>query len=47
MWEMILDRIPSTVALVYTVAAFLVPYGIYKLNNKLHQYGDPPWKEKE
>ncbi|WP_194842114.1 hypothetical protein [Gracilibacillus salitolerans] len=46
MWENILGKLPDKLILVCTVLSFLVPYVIYKINQKLHQNGDPPWKKK-
>lgn len=28
-----------------TILAFVIPFAIYKINNWLHQYGDPIWKQ--
>ncbi|WP_058304105.1 hypothetical protein [Gorillibacterium timonense] len=38
-------RIPSIEVMGYTVLAFLIPYAVYRVNQLLHQYGDPPWKK--
>lgn len=45
MWEKILDSLPSFKGYLTTVAAFAIPFVVYKLNQKLHQIGDPPWKK--
>ena len=29
------------------ILVFVIPYTIYKINNKLHQYGDQSWKKDE
>jgi len=29
------------------IAAFVIPYGIYKINQHLHKRSDPPWKKEE
>jgi len=47
MWENLLGRLPFMMVMIGTVLAFLVPYIVYKVNQKLHQYGDPPWKKEE
>lgn len=47
MWELIVDRLPDFKGYATAAAAFVIPYAIYKLNNKLHQIGDPPWKKKQ
>ncbi|MBP1970451.1 hypothetical protein J2Z83_002572 [Virgibacillus natechei] len=45
MWESMLGRLPQNLVIVCTVLTFLVPYSVYKINQKLHKYGDPPWKK--
>jgi hypothetical protein len=47
MWEKILGRFPSNLIFVLTVLSVLLPWAIYKINQKLHKYGDPPWKKEE
>ncbi|MFD1171159.1 hypothetical protein [Oceanobacillus picturae] len=47
MLENLMGRLPEKLIMVCTVLAFLVPYAIYKVNQKLHKYGDPPWKKEE
>lgn len=47
MWNMISERIPDMRVLMYTAAAFIIPYCMYKLNLKIHRIGDPPWKKEE
>ncbi|MFC4559430.1 hypothetical protein ACFO3D_14625 [Virgibacillus kekensis] len=47
MWEGILDRLPDWAELICAFAAFAVPYSIFKINTKLHEFGDPPWKKEE
>lgn len=46
MWERITGILPNYLTLLCTGLSFLVPYVIYKVNQKLHKYGDPPWKHK-
>ncbi|MEW9676094.1 hypothetical protein ABRT01_07920 [Lentibacillus sp. L22] len=47
MWTRILELLPEPIVIFYTIVAFLVPLVIYKINRKLHRFGDPPWKEDE
>lgn len=44
---MIIDRLPSLFSLFCTVLAYLIPLSIYKINQKMHEDADPPWKKKE
>ncbi|MCT1904314.1 hypothetical protein M3C91_16430 [Oceanobacillus sojae] len=44
MWDRLSGVLPNYLILLCTVLSFLVPYVIYKVNQKLHKYGDPPWK---
>jgi hypothetical protein len=39
--------LPDKLILVCTILAFAVPYSVYKVNQKLHQYGDPAWKKQK
>lgn len=47
MWEQIIGYLPEKLVLICTVLSFLVPYTIYKINAKLHEFGDPSWKREE
>lgn len=47
MWENLIGRLPEKLILFCTVLAFLIPYAIYKINQKLHKYADPPWKKNQ
>ena len=47
MLENILGRVPSGLILLCAFLSFMVPYLIYKVNTKLHEYGDPPWKKEK
>ena len=47
MWENLIGRLPEKLILLCTVLSFLIPYLIYKINQKLHKYADPPWKKDE
>ncbi|MGN8648009.1 hypothetical protein ACTNEO_18240 [Gracilibacillus sp. HCP3S3_G5_1] len=46
MWEIIIGKLPDKLILIVTILTVLVPYVIYKANQKLHKNGDPPWKKK-
>ncbi|SHG89007.1 hypothetical protein SAMN05216225_10806 [Ornithinibacillus halophilus] len=45
MWQMILERLPSTLGWFYIILSFLLPFLVYKVNQNLHKNGDPPWKK--
>lgn len=45
MWEQIIGYLPNKIIIVCTVLSFLIPYAIFKINSKLHEFGDPPWKQ--
>ncbi|HLR69295.1 hypothetical protein [Virgibacillus alimentarius] len=47
MWDKIIGVLPEKMVLICTVLSFLIPYGIYKINSKLHEYGDPGWKRED
>ncbi|MFD1849608.1 hypothetical protein [Oceanobacillus bengalensis] len=47
MWNMIMGKIPTLPESLCIFLAFLVPYVTYKINQKLHQDMDPPWKQEE
>jgi hypothetical protein len=47
MWEAIFGRFPSNMILINAILSVLIPLSIYKINQKLHKYGDPPWKKKD
>lgn len=47
MWETIIGRLPEKMVLICTILSFLIPYVIYKINAKLHKFGDPSWKREE
>jgi hypothetical protein len=44
MFDKFLGRIPENLIIMCTFLAWLVPFLFYKSNQKLHKYGDPPWK---
>lgn len=39
--------LPSGLVFFCTVLSLAIPWGVYRINRKFHQYGDPPWKTKE
>ncbi|GIP64532.1 hypothetical protein J32TS6_30870 [Virgibacillus pantothenticus] len=39
--------LPSIETFIYTALAFIIPLVIFKINQKFHKYGDPPWKKEE
>lgn len=45
MWGNLMGRMPENMVIICTVLAFLIPYLTNKINEKLHEYGDPPWKK--
>lgn len=47
MWYLFIESITSSLRVFCNVLAFVVPYAVYKVNQKLHEAGDPPWKRDE
>lgn len=47
MWEAILGRMPAGMVLICTILSGVIPYTIYKINQKLHEIGDPPWMKQQ
>jgi hypothetical protein len=47
MLENIPGRFPQGLILICTILSFVIPYIFYKVNSKLHEHGDPPWKKNE
>ncbi|WP_373895270.1 hypothetical protein ACUL41_14465 [Virgibacillus natechei] len=47
MWDKLLGLLPENAVIICTILMFAVPYSVYKLNQKMHKYGDPPWKKTE
>lgn len=45
MWKEIIDLLPSKMILFASFLSFLIPFLVFKINQKLHKYGDPPWKK--
>lgn len=47
MKEIIIGFLPDKLVLYCTLIAFFLPLITYKVNQKLHEQGDPPWKKEE
>lgn len=45
MKQLIIDRIPSILTMICTIFAYIIPVGVYKINKKIHENYDPPWKQ--
>ena len=45
MWELFKESITDTLRVTCNILAFVIPYVIYKINLKLHELADPPWKK--
>lgn len=45
MWDTLMGFLPNNLVLLCTILSFVIPYLIYKINQKLHEYGDPSWKK--
>lgn len=44
MGEALINSITDWLRLFCTFLVFAIPYTVHKVNKKLHDYGDPPWK---
>lgn len=40
-----IGTVPPYLTFLGTILAFLIPYLLYKINSKIHELGDPPWKK--
>lgn len=47
MWSTIAKYVPPLSTFIYAFMAFVIPWMVYRLNQYLHKYGDPPWKHNE
>jgi len=47
MWQTIHSYMPSGLTWICAMLSWLIPYGMYRINKKLHQLGDPPWKKED
>ncbi|OPH58633.1 hypothetical protein BC351_22760 [Paenibacillus ferrarius] len=45
MWSSFMGLIPSGLVVLCTLLSYVVPLGIYAINQTLHKYGDPPWMQ--
>ncbi|NQX65335.1 hypothetical protein HQN90_04245 [Paenibacillus alba] len=45
MWSSFIGLIPSGLVVLCTILSYVVPLGIYSINQMLHKYGDPPWMQ--
>lgn len=45
MGKLFIESVSDPLRVLCNILAFAVPYGIYKINQRLHKWGDPPWKE--
>ncbi|MDM5333855.1 hypothetical protein QUF56_11510 [Ureibacillus composti] len=46
MMNIITERI-SGLTILCTFLAFVIPFTIYKINEKIHMSTDPPWKQED
>lgn len=47
MLEKLLGYIPAGAVWICTGLSLAIPMLVYYINQKLHEYGDPPWKKNE
>ncbi|MUV38565.1 hypothetical protein JNUCC1_02419 [Lentibacillus sp. JNUCC-1] len=47
LWYELVLAVKEPMIVICTVISFVVPFGVYKINQMLHQYGDPPWKQED
>lgn len=47
MLKQLYEMIPTGTVLFCAALSGLIPWTIYKINRKLHEHGDPPWKNGE
>ncbi len=45
MFDFLLGFIPEKLIIIGTVLAFVIPYAVYRINQKLLEKGNPPWKK--
>ncbi|RHW35801.1 hypothetical protein D1B33_11910 [Lysinibacillus yapensis] len=43
--NMIMERFPGMFTVICTLLAYMIPFTIYKINQKIHLKLDPPWKQ--
>lgn len=44
-FEALWSHRPSGLVLLCAFLTWAIPFVVYKINDKLHQWGDPPWKQ--
>lgn len=44
LWDLFVQSMTDKLRVACNILAFAIPYIIYKINQKLHKIGDPPWK---
>lgn len=45
MWQQFWGYIPSGAVWICAILSTAIPMLVYFINQKLHKYGDPPWKK--
>ncbi len=45
MWNLLVQSVTDLPRVICNVLVFVIPFTIYKINLKLHEQGDPPWKK--
>jgi len=45
--EMLMERMPGKLTWICTFLAVVIPYIVYKINEKIHLKMDPPWRQEE
>lgn len=43
----LLKRMIQMEVFIYTGLSLIIPWLIYRINQKLHELGDPPWKKQK
>ncbi|VTR63311.1 Uncharacterised protein [Actinobacillus pleuropneumoniae] len=41
------DLLLNPLVVICTLLLIIVPFTLFKINQYLHKYGDPPWKQPE
>lgn len=45
--DQLMGLLPGKLIFICTTLSFLIPFSVYKVNQKLHENGDPTWKKEE
>ncbi|WP_202925672.1 hypothetical protein [Virgibacillus sp. MSP4-1] len=45
MWSVIVERLPDGLSISGIILSYVIPFLTFKINEKLHEAGDPPWKK--